>query len=428
MHALVPTSAMLVVGYTLVARIFGPWRREGWLAPQKDGCALECTPAASVLHKRIVDAENSLFKDAVGIVASALRLYGPNAVMASFNGGKDATVVLHVFRAALYEFKKNGGKEGVLQAVYFHNQEKAIPGTMEFVKKTCDSFGVQLTIFECGYKAGIQQLVEEKGVRAFVIGTRSSDPNGKKSEVFEPSSLGWPPFMRINPIIHWDYGSIWSFLRGLKIPYFHLYDEGYTSMGYKHNSFPNPLLRKGDGTYHPAYLLSNWANERAERERLDSKASSENSKVTAALLLIGEEFSKGRAPVEYASRCMGKFFESGLVVEEVVLSGASKKQVSKHIHRLARSFDIVIVSGSRGIIYGDTTMVGIAETFRCGTRKERIIGTSDSKTGKVALVPSPAERISINGSPYPLFRCNNVYVFSTELEPHFQTVMNKLKN
>lgn len=37
---------------------------------------------------------------------------------------------------------------------------------------------------------------------------------------------GWPQFERVNPIINWDYASIWEFLRTLRVAYCSLYDEG----------------------------------------------------------------------------------------------------------------------------------------------------------------------------------------------------------
>lgn len=37
---------------------------------------------------------------------------------------------------------------------------------------------------------------------------------------------GWPQFERVNPIINWDYTSIWEFLRTLRVAYCSLYDEG----------------------------------------------------------------------------------------------------------------------------------------------------------------------------------------------------------
>jgi len=37
----------------------------------------------------------------------------------------------------------------------------------------------------------------------------------------------WAPFMRIHPIIDWNYEQVWTFLKDFDIPYCPLYDQGY---------------------------------------------------------------------------------------------------------------------------------------------------------------------------------------------------------
>jgi 3'-phosphoadenosine 5'-phosphosulfate sulfotransferase (PAPS reductase)/FAD synthetase len=69
--------------------------------------------------------------------------------------------------------------------------------------------------------------------------TRRGDPNADGQEYFCPSSAGWPPFMRINPILDWSYADVWGFLRACELPYCCLYDQGYTSLGGVHNTLPN---------------------------------------------------------------------------------------------------------------------------------------------------------------------------------------------
>ena len=39
------------------------------------------------------------------------------------------------------------------------------------------------------------------GVRAFIMGTRRGDPYSESLGHFSPSSDGWPPFIRVNPVL-----------------------------------------------------------------------------------------------------------------------------------------------------------------------------------------------------------------------------------
>lgn len=92
-----------------------------------------------------------------------------------------------------------------------------------------------------------------------------------ESEHLEPSSPGWPVFLRVNPLLTWDYGQIWDFLRRFSLPYCRLYDEGYTSLGDTRTTVRNPALRRVEGGYRPAYALENWTLERANRRVADRK-------------------------------------------------------------------------------------------------------------------------------------------------------------
>lgn len=47
--------------------------------------------------------------------------------------------------------------------------------------------------------------------------------------LFQETDPGWPPLIRIQPLIHWNYDNVWSFLRQFSIPYCCLYDKGYES-------------------------------------------------------------------------------------------------------------------------------------------------------------------------------------------------------
>jgi FAD synthetase len=75
------------------------------------------------------------------------------------------------------------------------------------------------------------------------MGNRRTDPYSQDLQPFTQSSEGWPDFMRVFPILEWDYRSVWQFLRSFDLPYCSLYDQGFTSLGEKHNSQPNAALK-----------------------------------------------------------------------------------------------------------------------------------------------------------------------------------------
>ncbi|KAL5718148.1 FAD synthase [Ranunculus cassubicifolius] len=62
------------------------------------------------------------------------------------------------------------------------------------------------------FKSGLETLLKEKPTKAISLGTRIGDPNAVGQEQFSPSSPGWPPFMRVNPIFDWSYRDVWAFL------------------------------------------------------------------------------------------------------------------------------------------------------------------------------------------------------------------------
>lgn len=76
--------------------------------------------------------------------------------------------------------------------------------------------------------------------------------------------------MRINPMLEWNCDDVWEYLKRNNVPYCSLYLSGYTSVGDKTNTVPNPHLKfidskTGDILYKPACDLTNDEWERAGR-------------------------------------------------------------------------------------------------------------------------------------------------------------------
>ena len=85
-------------------------------------------------------------------------------------------------------------------------------------------------------------------MKAILMGTRGDDPHGKWVKDFSRTDVdkGWPDFMRVNPILTWSYVDVWNFIRRLQLPYCILYDRGYTSLGSRSSTVPNPDLKNID--------------------------------------------------------------------------------------------------------------------------------------------------------------------------------------
>ncbi|KAI0478608.1 hypothetical protein GGR56DRAFT_330164 [Xylariaceae sp. FL0804] len=228
-----------------------------------------------------------------GVVEEALRRYRPEELSLSYNGGKDCLVLLILILASLPTVFPPSSSSSTassstaaaassssssspssfppsLQALYIR-PPRPFAEVDAFVAASAARYGLDLaTADDAGMKAALTRyLAARPRVRAVFVGTRRTDPHGARLAAFDPTDPGWPPFMRVHPVIDWHYREIWGFIRALEIPYCELYDMGYTSLGGTDDTHPNPALRlKGssDG-FRPAYELMEDDEERLGRDR-----------------------------------------------------------------------------------------------------------------------------------------------------------------
>eukprot|EP01029_Cantina_marsupialis_P010928 TRINITY_DN246392_c0_g1_i3.p1 TRINITY_DN246392_c0_g1~~TRINITY_DN246392_c0_g1_i3.p1 ORF type:complete len:260 (+),score=71.10 TRINITY_DN246392_c0_g1_i3:93-872(+) len=220
----------------------------------------------------------NICEHSLSLIRKALDIYGPEGMAFSFNGGKDSCLALHLMRLAMAQrlMKKYDDDVHMVTEEMFNEEFGKIhminffdPDNFEemdqFIDDQVEKYKLNLRIYKCGFKQGLEKVIEEKGCRAFVLGVRRDDPSGATLEHFYPSSDGWPAFLRVCPILCWKYAEVWRFLRSCELDYCHLYDQGYTSLGSKSTTMPNPLLKQEDGSYSPAYKLEDASSERGGR-------------------------------------------------------------------------------------------------------------------------------------------------------------------
>jgi FAD synthetase len=227
----------------------------------------------------------------------AYRLYGPFCMVGSYNGGKDAVVIFHLMRAvhAYYcnEMQQKAASCMIPRprVIYFQHPDE-FPEVLDLLQDTVGLYDLDMLAFKEGvsFGEGLKYLVSrnfapgtdglsyygennnDETMRlppphplAFILGTRSNDPNAGSQGVYAPSSHYMPPFLRVNPILDWNYGQVWHFLRTFQLPYCKLYDDGFTSLGTVKDTLPCPALKKDNDEYWPAYMLRDWDQERAGR-------------------------------------------------------------------------------------------------------------------------------------------------------------------
>lgn len=205
----------------------------------------------------------SVLKNAIKTIEEGLDKYPADTIFVSFNGGKDCTALLHLV-AAVWQHKSVSTP---IQSIYFRTVDP-FPEVEAFMQDAVKRYKVEFTVIPGPIKQALAVLLQCKPhLRAALMGTRRSDPYSENLSAFQMTDPGWPQFMRVNPMLDWSYQDVWTFIQQLSVPYCTLYDLGYTSIGNRNNTGPNPNLRYIDNNgitrYKPAYCL---LDEKVERE------------------------------------------------------------------------------------------------------------------------------------------------------------------
>ena len=407
----------------------------------------DTTSDLTLYHRLCQDAkEETQFGRALGrslsVMRDAFRLYGPERVVASFNGGKDAIVTLHLSLVALAAHNEAVGGSARLRVIFFEMEDE-FPEIEEFVRETIASNSLDLvSCAGVGFADGLRQCIAEHDSAAFVLGTRGSDPNAAGQQDFTPSSDWMPPFMRVNPILTWSYHDVWAFLRTYELPYCTLYDVGYTSLGKVSGTQRNPELLRADGSYAPAWQLTDGSLERAGRssaKKADGSApaaaaaegsgeGADSDRVlasTAALLIVGDEILGGKQQDVNTLVAARTLRAAGVGLGRVCVVADDMEEIVCELRRLTSSFDVVLTSGGLGPTHDDITLKGVAEALRMDMRhseemaqmitsRYEAAGKKDELTPevltKMSTLPSGVRIRTCASDEWPILQCANVFV------------------
>ncbi|KAK5581699.1 hypothetical protein RB653_001736 [Dictyostelium firmibasis] len=221
--------------------------------------------------------------ESIETIECAFNKFDFHEIALSFNGGKDCCVLLHLINYVLLKkFKDsinttnnsnqnssidNNIKNKGLKTIYFQTPD-SFNQVNQFTENCSLVYNLNLLeVPSIGIKEGLEKIITSENIKAVFIGIRFGDPNSLHLEKFSFTDPGWPHFLRVNPILKWNYHEIWEFIKICNIPYCELYDQGYTSIGQQHDTIPNPdlLIPSTLDQYYHANRLENAENERKGR-------------------------------------------------------------------------------------------------------------------------------------------------------------------
>ncbi|KAJ8465942.1 hypothetical protein OPV22_028494 [Ensete ventricosum] len=403
------------------------------------------------------------YRNAVYVIQRAFALYEFEQVAFSFNGGKDSTVLLHLLRAGYYLHKgKSECFQGNLsdsmlncpiRTIYFESPS-AFPEINSFTYETATAYNLQLETIRSDFKSGLEALLKEKPTKAIFLGTRIGDPNAVGQEQFSPSSIGWPPFMRVNPILDWSYRDVWAFILTCKVKYCSLYDQGYTSIGSIYDTVPNAFLSIVDSSspteiFKPAYTLSDGRSERAGRtKKLPLKCEtaclhngvtnvSQSGSFIASIIVVGDEILFGTAEDKLSAVLCKKLNAIGWQVTRITVVQNDIDCVAAEVERQKSTDDMVFLLGGLGPMHSDVSLAGVAKAFGVRLAPDEefeeylrfLIGkhcTGDRN--EMALLPEGiTELMQHSKLPVPLIKCQNVIILAatnvSELETQWDCLL-----
>jgi FAD synthetase len=180
------------------------------------------------------------------IIEEAFEKYSFSNLAIAFNGGKESLLVLSLLK-----------RHAKIPYAFYLSEKDPFPELVSYRKKISQQHNFTLHAHNT-----LDDL--PSNIEAIFMGTRQTDPDGVDLKHFQMTDPGWVQFMRINPILNWNYHQVWKALLEECFPICILYYQGYTSIGERYNTKPNPKL-KNKNSYLEAWYLEDEIDERMGR-------------------------------------------------------------------------------------------------------------------------------------------------------------------
>lgn len=206
----------------------------------------------------------SNLQESFSVLQKVCVMYSYDEVCLAFNGGKDCTVLVEVFKKVL---KQNNGDISKFLLLNIVTGDM-FPQLENFIQQTSVSNKMKVVTLNGTIKEALTHFKHlYPKMKAILAGTRSIDPYSDTLHAFQTTDRDWPNYMRVMPILNWNYKDIWSFIWEERVQYCVLYDQGYTSLGDMRTTVQNSALKiTGSNEYRPAYLLEDVKLERDGRK------------------------------------------------------------------------------------------------------------------------------------------------------------------
>jgi len=182
-----------------------------------------------------------------GLLEALLTRHDPSRIAVAWTGGKDSTVVLHLWREVVAGNAACAGQSGIRVFAVNLDTGYKFPEILTFRDRMASAWDVTLHVIRpesadipvvaaedhmaCCRALKITPLrraVERLGITALLTGVRA-DENPSRTDLAELE--GREGYVQVNPILAWTEMDVWAYTMARGLPYCALYDQGYRSLG-----------------------------------------------------------------------------------------------------------------------------------------------------------------------------------------------------